>query len=121
MNTDSTNNKIVTADTQGRLKLIDITRVDFKRDQDPSKKIRVVWFINAHRMCVNQVSVVEQKEESEDEDDEEEQSASQSASENAIPDEPRVEWPDQFVLSCSDDCNILLHRLSNGVKIGQFG
>ena len=72
-------------------------------------------------MCVNQVSVVEQKEESEDEEDDEEQSASQSASENAIPDEPRVEWPDQFVLSCSDDCNILLHRLSNGVKIGQFG
>ena len=69
-------------------------------------------------MCVNQVSVVEQKEESEDEEDEEEQSASQSASENAIPDEPRVEWPDQFVLSCSDDYNILLHRLSNGVKIG---
>lgn len=38
-----------------------------------------------------------------------------------IPDEPRQEFPDKFMLSCSKDCNILLHRLSNGVKIGQFG
>jgi len=26
-----------------------------------------------------------------------------------------------FIISSSDDCNILLHRLSNGVKIGQLG
>jgi hypothetical protein len=38
-----------------------------------------------------------------------------------VEDEPRAEFPDLFVLSCSKDCNILLHRLSNGVKIGQFG
>jgi len=25
------------------------------------------------------------------------------------------------VISASDDCNILIHRLSNGVKIGQLG
>ena len=82
--------------------------------------MRVLWFINAHKQLVSKVSIVEQKEESEDEEDEEEESP-QTESENAIPDEPRIEWPDQFVLSCSHDCNILLHRLSNGVKIGQFG
>lgn len=29
-------------------------------------------------------------------------------------------WPDVFVLTASQDQDILLHRLSNGVKIGQF-
>ena len=117
VNVDSTNNKIVTADTMGRLKLHDITRVDFKRDQNPAAKIRVPWFVNAHKLTVNQVSIVEQKEESEDEE-EDEASQTPDESENAIPDEPRIEWPDMFVLSCSQDYNILLHRLSNGVKIG---
>lgn len=28
---------------------------------------------------------------------------------------------DSFVISASDDCNIFIHRLSNGVKIGQLG
>ena len=83
--------------------------------------MKVTWFINAHREAVSQVSIVEQKEESEDEEDEEGENPSQTESANEIVDEPRVEWPDQFVLSCSKDCNILLHRISNGVKIGQFG
>lgn len=55
----------------GRLKLHDITKVDFKRDQNPGAKIRVPWFVNAHKLTVNQVSIVEQKEESEDEEEEE--------------------------------------------------
>lgn len=28
---------------------------------------------------------------------------------------------DSFVLSAGNDCNILLFRLSNGQKVGQFG
>ena len=31
-----------------------------------------------------------------------------------------MEWPDAFVLTAGQDFDILLHRLSNGVKIGQF-
>ena len=34
--------------------------------------------------------------------------------------EERKEWPDIFVLTASLDQDILLHRLSNGVRIGQF-
>ena len=28
---------------------------------------------------------------------------------------------DSFVLTCGNDCNILLHMLSNGQRVGQFG
>ena len=59
--TDSQNNRIVTADTQGRIKLHDISRVDFHKDTDPLSKIRVPWFINAHKQLVHQISIVEQK------------------------------------------------------------
>ena len=31
-----------------------------------------------------------------------------------------MEWPDCFVLTAAQDWDILLHRLSNGVRIGQF-
>lgn len=34
--------------------------------------------------------------------------------------EEREPWPDSFVLTASQDWDILLHRLSNGVRIGQF-
>ena len=34
--------------------------------------------------------------------------------------EERVPWPDCFVLTAGQDWDILLHRLSNGVRIGQF-
>lgn len=109
----------MTTDTSGRLKLHDISRVDFENDPDPGAKIRVPWFINAHKQLVHTVQVVEQK--TEEEEEELESGGEEADSEHMIQDEPRVEWPDLFVLSCSKDCNILLHRLSNGVKIGQFG
>ena len=32
-----------------------------------------------------------------------------------------MEWPDVFVLTAGQDFDILFHRLSNGVRIGQFG
>ena len=38
-----------------------------------------------------------------------------------IPDEPYKPWPDRFILTASQDYNIYLHRLTNGVKIAQFG
>ena len=116
---DSNNNYVVTTDTQGRIKLHDITRVDFHKDADPASKIKVPWFINAHKQLVHSVQVVEQKEE--EKEDEDKSDGDEFSSDNMIQDEPRVEWPDVFVLTCSKDCNILLHRLSNGVKIGQFG
>ena len=34
--------------------------------------------------------------------------------------EERKPWPDIFILTASADWDILIHRLSNGVKIGQF-
>lgn len=46
---NSDNDKIVTTDTSGRIKLHDISRVDFRNDADPLAKIRVPWFINAHK------------------------------------------------------------------------
>ena len=118
---NSENTNIVTTDTSGRIKLLDISRVDFHNDTDPGAKIKVPWFINAHKQLVHTVQIVEQKGEDEEEDDSGSDGGTELDSENIIADEPRVEWPDLFVLTCSKDCNILLHRLSNGVKIGQFG
>ena len=34
--------------------------------------------------------------------------------------EEKIPWPDLFVLTAGQDWDILLHRLSTGVKIGQF-
>lgn len=35
--------------------------------------------------------------------------------------EERQKWPDIFILTAGADYDILLHRLSTGVRIGQFG
>ena len=69
------------------------------------------------------LQVVEQKGEDDEYGDEDSDDSpdAEEESDNMIADEPQQEWPDLFVLSCSKDCNILLHRLSNGVKIGKFG
>ena len=34
--------------------------------------------------------------------------------------EERVPWPDIFILTASQDWDILLHRMSNGVRVCQF-
>ena len=74
------------------------------------------WYINAHRELISSVEIVEQRDDVFEEDDEEEDI---ELPEGLAPEE-RQEWPDQFILTASQDKDILLHRLSNGVKIGQF-
>ena len=75
------------------------------------------WFVNAHRSTINSVEIVEQKDDIYNEEDSDD--AAIELPENMAPEE-RKPWPDLFVLTASSDWDILLHRLSNGVKIGQF-
>ena len=87
--------RLVTADTKGRLKLWDTSLPDYRKDSDPLSKMRVLWFIQAHKSLITSLQIVE-----------------------TFKDEP---GSDLFVLSAGGDCNVLLHRLSNGCKVGQFG
>jgi hypothetical protein len=90
--------RLVTADTAGRLKLWDISNVDWRKDGDNMiSKMHEIWFIQAHKSTVNSVAIVE------------------TFKEHPLSD------IDGFLLSSGNDCNILLHRLSNGQKVGQFG
>jgi hypothetical protein len=83
--------RMITSDSAGRLKLWDISKVDWRHDRDNlASKMREVWFIQAHRALINTVSIVETYKNHERGDS------------------------DSFVLSCGNDCNILLHRLLNG-------
>lgn len=41
--------RLLTADSKGRLKLWDTSKVDFRKDSDPLSKMRVIWFISAHK------------------------------------------------------------------------
>ena len=72
------------------------------------------WYINAHREIIYSVEIVEQRDDVFEEDSEDEQI---ELPEGLAPEE-RQPWPDLFVLTASQDKDILLHRLSNGVKIG---
>ena len=74
------------------------------------------WFINAHRKLITSIEIVEQAEEGTFDDEE---SDDVDLPEGLKPEE-RVPWPDCFVLTAGQDWDILLHRLSNGVRIGQF-
>jgi len=44
--------RLVTADTKGRMKLWDISQPDFRKDSDPLSKMRVLWFIQAHKSLI---------------------------------------------------------------------
>ena len=44
---------LVTSDTGGRIKCMDLRFVNFKKDPRPADNIRDVWFINAHRAIIN--------------------------------------------------------------------
>jgi len=84
----------VTADTHGQIKCWNMSKLDLRADLDEKEmraQLRDEWFISAHRKIINSISLVE-----------------------SFP-------SDIFIISASSDCNILLHRLSNGVKIGQLG
>ena len=83
---------MVTGDTAGQLKCWDLTKTDLKKDENPRANMRDQWFIIAHRRIINSIQLCE-----------------------SFPDS------DIFVISSSGDCNIMLHRLSNGVKIGHLG
>ena len=79
------------------------------------KDIGNPWFINAHRKMINSVEMVEQRDDiivDEDSDDE-----NIELPEGLAPEEKKP-WPDIFVLTASQDWDVLMHRLSNGVKIG---
>jgi len=113
------NDRCVTADTSGRVKMFNFAQVDFKNPElsNEQKLAKIVnpWFIYAHRKLITSIEVVEQGEETRyDESDDED-----LLPEGLRPEE-RIDWPDLFVLTASMDWDILLHRLSNGVKIGQF-
>jgi len=85
---------LVTGDTAGQLKCWDLSKVDWQNDKKPAENIVDRWFIRGHRKCINTIQLAE-----------------------AFADDTG----EIFVISASDDCNILIHRLSNGVKIGQLG
>ena len=74
------------------MKVWDITDVNLL---DPSTKNKFIekFFIIAHRAVINNIQIVE---------------------------ESNIK-SDKFIITSSNDNNINLHRLSNGVFIGQFG
>ena len=86
------NNFIITGDTSGQLKVWNITDVNLL---DPSTVNKFIekYFIIAHKAVINGIQIVE---------------------------ESNIK-SDKFIITCSNDNNINLHRLSNGVFIGQFG
>ena len=86
------NNTLVTGDTSGQLKMWDISMVDLD-DQTTEAKFIERYFIIAHKSTINTIQIVEEK---------------------SIK-------TDRFIITASNDFNIKLHRLSNGVFIGQFG
>ena len=65
---------------------------------------------------ITSIEIIEQSDETFEEDSDDENI---ELPEGLAPEE-KVEWPDSFVLSAGQDWDILLHRLSNGVRIGQF-
>lgn len=83
------NNTLVTADTSGQLKCWDISEVDLD-DQSTENKFIEKYFIIAHRSIVNSIQIVEEK---------------------------NIKT-DKFIITASNDNNINLHRLSNGVFVG---
>ena len=73
------------------------------------------WFVNAHKKMINSVEIVEQRDDIYNEEDSDD--ANIELPEGLAPEE-RIPWPDIYILTASNDWDILLHRLSNGVRIG---
>ena len=86
------NNTLVTGDTSGQLKMWDISEVDLD-NQATEGKFLERYFIIAHKAMINSIQLVEH--------------------DNI--------HSDSFIITASNDNNINLHRLSNGVFVGQFG
>lgn len=83
------NNYIVTGDTSGCLKLWNFNDFKFREDHT-AEHIKTEWFIIAHKSVINSIQIVEGEQFKED----------------------------MFIITASNDHNIHLHRLSNGVFIG---
>jgi len=99
--------------------MFNFSRVDFRSLETREQKLAKIsdpWFINAHRKMITSIEIIEQSDETFEEDSDDENI---ELPEGLAPEE-KVEWPDSFVLSAGQDWDILLHRLSNGVRIGQF-
>jgi len=86
--------RLITGDTGGRIKCWDISNVNFKNlGRDHMLDVRVSWYIQAHKKTggsINSLSVVQKFK------------------------------SDRFIVSASTDNNILMHRISSGVRVGQF-
>ena len=97
------NDRFVTTDTSGRIKMFNISRVDFNDTTETHEqklaKISNPWFIRAHRELINSVEMVQQRDEVYEEDDSDEEI---ELPEDLAPEE-RKAWPDIFVLTASQD------------------
>lgn len=87
------NNCLVTGDTSGQLKMWDISKVDFN-DQATDVHFIEKWFIIAHRSTINTIQIIEND---------------------------NIKGGEKFIVTAGQDNNINLHRLRDGVFIGQFG
>jgi hypothetical protein len=97
--------------------MFNFSRVDFHSNETREEKLAKIsdpWFINAHRKMITSIEIIEQSDEAFEEDSDDENI---ELPEGLAPEE-RVDWPDCFVLTAGQDWDILLHRLSNGVRIG---
>ena len=88
---EKSSDRILTSCTGGKIKCWDISKTNFRTDKDPAETMRISWYIQAHRKIAGSIS-------------------SLTVVENYK--------SDRFVISASTDNNILVHRISTGVKIG---
>ena len=95
------NDRLVTTDTSGRIKMHNIKNVDFRnKNETEAEKIAKIgnpWFINAHRKMINSVEMVEQKDDAEESSDSDENIELPEGLEK----EERQPWPDIFILTAS--------------------
>jgi len=85
--TTKDNNYLVTADTSGNMKMWDFTRFKFGVDHKLDK-IKVKWFITAHKQVINTVDIVEEF------------------------------VQDTYIVTASNDFNIHLYQFSTGAFLG---
>ena len=55
------NDRFVTTDTQGRIKMFNISRVDFRSNETMEQKLAKIgnpWFVNAHKKMINSVEII---------------------------------------------------------------
>ena len=57
------NDRMVTTDTQGRIKMFNISRINWDDPNETTEQrldlINNPWFVNAHRKMINTVEIVE--------------------------------------------------------------